>query len=144
MKVLSLFDGIGTGRLSLERAGINVDKYYASEIDKNAITIAKTNYSDIIELGSVLNWRNWCVENVIPYYKPLIEPTAILQRHLFWSNKPIANKKFEKDAIRTKNKISDFDNYEVVVNSKISNKRQVLRNCVKPEIGLYILSEILK
>lgn len=55
MKVLSLFDGIGTGRLSLERAGINVDKYYASEIDKNAITIAKTNYSDIIELGSVLN-----------------------------------------------------------------------------------------
>ena len=62
MKVLSLFDGIGTGRLSLERAGINVDKYYASEIDKNAITIAKTNYSDIIELGSVLNWRNWDIE----------------------------------------------------------------------------------
>lgn len=68
MKVLSLFDGIGTGRLSLERAGINVDKYYASEIDKNAITIAKTNYSDIIELGSVLNWRNWDIEwNTIDY-----------------------------------------------------------------------------
>lgn len=46
--------------------------------------------------------------------------------------------------LEQKNKISDFDNYEVVVNSKISNKRQVLRNCVKPEIGLYILSEILK
>lgn len=100
-------------------------------------------YSIIIFLKTYYK-GNWCVENVIPYYKPLIEPTAILQRHLFWSNKPIANKKFEKDAIRTKNKISDFDNYEVVVNSKISNKRQVLRNCVKPEIGLYILSEILK
>lgn len=84
------------------------------------------------------------VYNGVNDIEDIIEPSAILQRHLFWSNKPIANKKFEKDAIRTKNKISDFDNYEVVVNSKISNKRQVLRNCVKPEIGLYILSEILK
>lgn len=100
-------------------------------------------YSIIVFLKTYYK-GNWCVENVIPYYTPLIEPTVILQRHLFWSNKPIAYKKFEKDAIRTKNKISDFDNYELVANSKISNKRQVLRNCVKPELGQYVLSEILK
>ena len=40
MRVLSLFDGISCGRVALERAGIPVEKYYASEIDKYAIQIA--------------------------------------------------------------------------------------------------------
>lgn len=53
MKVLSLFDGIGCCRIALERAGVIVDKYYASEIEKNAIKIATTNYPDIIELGDI-------------------------------------------------------------------------------------------
>lgn len=53
MKVLSLFDGIGCCRIALERAGVIVDKYYASEIEKNAIKIATTNYPDIIELGNI-------------------------------------------------------------------------------------------
>lgn len=48
MKVLSLFDGISCGRVALERAGIPVEKYYASEIDKYAIQISKKNYPDII------------------------------------------------------------------------------------------------
>lgn len=39
MRVLSLFDGIGCGRLALERSGIPVEVYYASEIDKYAIQI---------------------------------------------------------------------------------------------------------
>lgn len=51
MKVLSLFDGISCGRLALERAGIPVEKYYASEIDKYAIQISKKNYPDIIQIG---------------------------------------------------------------------------------------------
>lgn len=53
MNVLSLFDGIGTGRYALDKAGIKVDKYYASEIDKNAISIAQYNYPDIIQIGDV-------------------------------------------------------------------------------------------
>ena len=53
MKVLSLFDGIGCCRIALEREGVIVDKYYASEIEKNAIKIATTNYPDIIELGDI-------------------------------------------------------------------------------------------
>ena len=53
--VLSLFDGISCGRIALERAGIKVNKYYASEIDKNAIQISKNNYKDIIQLGDINN-----------------------------------------------------------------------------------------
>lgn len=51
MRVLSLFDGISGGRLALERAGIPVEKYYASEIDKYAIQIAQKNYPDTIQIG---------------------------------------------------------------------------------------------
>lgn len=51
MKVLSLFDGISSGRLALERAGIPVEKYYASEIDKYAIQVAQKNYPDTIQVG---------------------------------------------------------------------------------------------
>lgn len=57
MKILSLFDGIACGRVALEKAGIKVDEYYASEIDKYAIKVAKANYSDILELGDVTKVR---------------------------------------------------------------------------------------
>ena len=53
MNVLSLFDGISCGRLALERAGIKVDKYYSSEIDKYAIKIADKNFPDNIKIGDV-------------------------------------------------------------------------------------------
>lgn len=53
MIVLSLFDGISCGRLALERAGIPVEKYYASEIDKYAIQVAQKNYPDTIQVGDV-------------------------------------------------------------------------------------------
>lgn len=59
MKVLSLFDGISCGMVALERAGITVDAYYASEIEKNAITISQKNYPNIIRLGDVTKWRDW-------------------------------------------------------------------------------------
>lgn len=41
MRVLSLFDGISCGRVALERAGVPVEKYYASEIDKYTIQVAQ-------------------------------------------------------------------------------------------------------
>ena len=53
MNVLSLFDGMASGRIALERAGIKVDNYYASEIDKHAIKVAQKNYPDTIQLGDV-------------------------------------------------------------------------------------------
>ena len=59
MNVLSLFDGMSCGRVALERAGIQVDNYYASEIDKHAISITQRNYPNTEQLGSVLGWREW-------------------------------------------------------------------------------------
>jgi len=53
MNVLSLFDGMSCGRIALERAGVEISKYYASEIDKYAIEVAKANYPDTIHLGDV-------------------------------------------------------------------------------------------
>lgn len=59
IKVLSLFDGMSCGRIALERAGIEVDKYYASEIDKAAIAISKKNYPDIEQLGDITKYKTW-------------------------------------------------------------------------------------
>ncbi|MFA5704648.1 MAG: DNA cytosine methyltransferase [Advenella sp.] len=80
----------------------------------------------------------WLVENVKPYYRPLISPTFELHRHLFWSNFTVPKKIFEADKIRTKNKISDFEHGYLLKGSGIMNKRQVLRNCVNADVGLYI------
>lgn len=53
MRVLSLFDGISCGRVALERAGIPVEVYYASEIKGSAIKCSQFNYPDIIQIGDV-------------------------------------------------------------------------------------------
>lgn len=46
MNVLSLFDGMSCGRIALERAGIKVTNYYASEIDKHSIKVSQSNWQD--------------------------------------------------------------------------------------------------
>lgn len=53
MNVLSLFDGISAGQVALERAGIKVDNYYASEIDKDAILVTMKNYPKTIQVGDI-------------------------------------------------------------------------------------------
>lgn len=55
--VLSMYDGIGTGRYCLDKMGFTNVKYYAYEIDKFAIKIAQTNYPDIVELGDAFDLR---------------------------------------------------------------------------------------
>ena len=53
MNVLSLFDGMSCGQIALDQLGIKIDNYYAAEIDKYAIEIAKKNYPNTIHLGDV-------------------------------------------------------------------------------------------
>lgn len=53
MNVLSLFDGISCGQIALERVGIEVDNYYSSEIDNNAIKVTQYNYPNTIQIGDV-------------------------------------------------------------------------------------------
>jgi len=53
LKVLSLFDGMSCGQLALQRLGIEVDTYYASEIDKYAIQVTQANFPKTIQVGDV-------------------------------------------------------------------------------------------
>lgn len=59
INVLSLFDGISCGRLALQRAGIPVSHYFASEIDKYAIQITQKNFPDTLQIGDVtkVDWK---------------------------------------------------------------------------------------
>ena len=53
INAISLFDGISCGQLALQRAGIKVENYFASEIDKHAIKVAMKNFPDTIQLGDI-------------------------------------------------------------------------------------------
>jgi len=62
--VLSMYDGIGTGRYCFDKMGYKNIKYYAYEIDKYAMQIAMSNYTDIIQCGDAFQVRedNWSIE----------------------------------------------------------------------------------
>jgi len=55
IKVLSLFDGMSCTQLALQQCGIEVDTYYASEIDKYAIQVTQKNFPNTIQIGDVCN-----------------------------------------------------------------------------------------
>lgn len=84
----------------------------------------------------------WVVENVTPYYEPLIESTVKLDRHLFWTNFDVHHKVFEKAKLRAA-QIPELQEYHQVDLSqfKLPNKRQILRNCVSAEVGEYLLNQ---
>ena len=113
---------------------------------KNKIYPDISLYQEIILLDKFFN-GNWVVENVVPYYKPLIEPTKNLHRHLFWSNSEIEDLKTEslgtckiaKEREFLQEKLGfNLDKYKGV------DKRLLLRNCVVPEVGLHILNQTNK
>ena len=86
----------------------------------------------------------WVVENVTPYYKPLIEPSFKIGPNMFWSNKTIdvkidpKRKHFNSTKELEENRGLDLSKYTF----KGITKRQVLRNMVEPEVGNYILEKI--
>ena len=65
MIVLSLFDGISGAKVAFERAGIPITKYYASEIDKKAITISSKNHPSIVQLGDVSGVKPFQIDVLI-------------------------------------------------------------------------------
>lgn len=82
----------------------------------------------------------WVIENTIPYYEPLIEAQKV-GRHLFWANFDIPEIELAKAKIRSRNKISELEEYLGISlkGKKVGDKRQVLRNCTDPILGLHIL-----
>ena len=88
---------------------------------------------------------DWVVENVIPFYKPLIKPSFTIQRHHYWSNKFIFAQNFDHDGIDMES-VSGMEKKFGIDLRKYKfegmNKRQILRNCANPELGLYIFQQI--
>lgn len=64
MNVLSCFDGMSCGQIALDRLGMKVDGYYASEIDKYSIKVAQANYPNTLQIGSIADWQDWRLPNI--------------------------------------------------------------------------------
>jgi len=62
MNVLSLFNGMSFGKMALDTLGVTVDKYYSSEIDKYANQATQAMFPDTIQVGDILNWREWDID----------------------------------------------------------------------------------
>jgi len=91
--------------------------------------------------------KPWVVENTVAYYEPLITPTVRIGRHWFWANFWIPPLKVEKDCIET-SRIEDIlrvkglpaEKYLPVLRKlKGYRKDKLVRDMVRPEIGLWIL-----
>ena len=98
-------------------------------------------YQEIIFLENYYNGL-WLIENVKPYYQPLIHPKIELGRHLFWSNFGISRIKIKEADINRGNRKewSELHGFDLS-NHKLNSRRdQIYRNCVHPETGLHILN----
>lgn len=62
MNVVSLFNGMNTGRQALKNVGIKVNKYYSSEIKPFAIELTQYHFPDTIQVGDVTKWRDWDID----------------------------------------------------------------------------------
>tara|TARA_R100000781_G_scaffold48634_1_gene32436 strand:+ start:341 stop:976 length:636 start_codon:yes stop_codon:yes gene_type:complete len=116
----------------IRRCGVHSGQY-------KALYPAMDLYQEIILLKHFAKIETkWIVENVIPYYDYLIQPSYKLHRHAYWSNFRISN--FEVKTKRIHNNITGssivygFD----IKNTNIKNKKKVLRNMVDPDLGLHI------
>lgn len=109
-------------------------------------------YEEVIFLKS--NFKGlWVVENVIPYYDPLIKPSAKLGRHLFWSNFPICDfvapefKNFiNRQNLEAKKDLQNWLGIHYEESIYYENNHcptQILRNCVHPELGKHVFESSL-
>lgn len=97
-----------------------------------------TLYEEIIFLQTRTK-ALFVIENVVPYYKPLV-PAVKIDRHLYWANfdLPELEKKVENLRAIQIPQLEQLHGFDLS-SYKLPNKRQVLRNCVSPTTGLAIL-----
>ncbi len=98
-------------------------------------------YEEIIFLKRFAHKNTkWVIENVIPYYKPLVEPTIKIDRHFYWSNFQINPQEIiKKEASIRYVKAGDKRFGFSVEKTKLKNKAKALRNLVNPKVGKHIL-----
>ena len=118
----------------IRRCGVHAGQY-------KALYPEMSLYQEIILLNNFAPKETlFVVENVKPYYEPLIPPNAKLHRHFYWCNFRI-----ESFEVTDNRKHSDINGYDSVYGfnikeTKIRDKRKALRNMVDPELGLHILN----
>lgn len=102
-------------------------------------------YQEILLLQTFYKGK-FVIENVRPCYKPLIDPTFVIGRHVYWSSNkvpPIENNE-KYTAVRDKSsQMMEYYNVDISKYKGYIPIRACLRNMVKPEHGLYILNEVL-
>ena len=118
----------------IRRMGVQAGMYQAEYPDMQL-------YQEIILLKNFLpDAAMFCIENVKPYYNPLIAPDAVLDRHYFWCNFKIQNyisdSKVTMRSVLGLDEVQGFD----LAGTSIKDKRKALRNMVDPELGLHILN----
>lgn len=144
LKHYSEFDFIWS---SIECSSHSRVRFWASRSNKRYSPVFPDMklYEEILFLKHYFNGK-WIVENVNPYYEPLIQPKIKIGRHLFWSNFRIRKQEF-KDAninrgIKSEwEKLHGFNLYGYQFNTRTD---KILRNCVNPKLGLHILNCALK
>ena len=103
-------------------------------------------YQEIILLQSFFKGK-YVIENVKPYYKPLINPTFSIDRHYFWSSNFILTPTFVNNYTSIRDDIYKMaEKYEIDLNILKKHNvdcRLVLRNMVVPEIGKYIFNQFI-
>lgn len=121
---------------------LQMTRYYDEDLKYPDMTL----YQEIIWLQTFFKGK-WVIENVKPYYEPLISPTFSIDRHYFWASDFIMTPTFinnytaVRDNVKGMAKQYDID-LEVLKKHNVE-QRLVLRNMVVPEIGEYIFKHIL-
>lgn len=106
-----------------------------------------TLYQEILWLKHFFKGK-WVIENVKPYYKPLIEPQFEIDRHYFWSSDFIFSCQYNDNYAKIRDNIKAMASkygYDLnILKTCNVDCRLVLRNTVVPEIGKYIFEQIMK
>lgn len=123
---------------------LQMTRYYDEKLKYPDMTL----YQEIIWLQTFFKGK-WVIENVKPYYTPLIQPTFTMDRHYFWSSDFVMGSPQDdiiytsiRDNTKAMEKVYGFDLSKYKIDSKL--KRTILRNCVKPEVGKFIFEETTK
>ena len=118
--------------------------YWANFADNRTINYPDMKlWQEIILLKHYYKGK-WTVENVVPYYEPLVKETKQIGRHLFWANFMITGYK-ETWSFKECDRCIDLEprfGYDLS-GYKLQKKLQVLRNTVQPETGLHILNRAM-
>lgn len=119
---------------------LQMSRYYDEKLKYPDMAL----YQEIICLKTFFKGK-WVIENVKPYYQPLIQPLFAIDRHYFWSSHFILTAQFnnEYEAIRNdKNAMEKAYGFDLRKYKGKTEIRKVLRNCVVPEIGKYVFEKI--